>query len=59
MSKEYDEEEIICGNCLSHRPVWENGKLTGWYCSNHLADAYGCETAYDDCEGCLEFKTKR
>jgi len=59
MENYYSEEDIICGNCWHHRPVWENGDLTGWYCSNHMADVYGCHTENTDCAGCADFESKR
>lgn len=54
-----DDEKCCCGNCLHHRPSWETGHLSGWHCDNFMADAYGCDTEYDDGEECPDFESKR
>lgn len=60
MSKRtYDENDMICGNCFHHRPLFEAGDIVGWYCDNHMADAYGCTTEYEDGENCPDFESKR
>ncbi len=51
-----DDEKCCCGNCLHHRPSWETGHLSGWHCDNFMADAYGCDTEYDDGEECPDFE---
>lgn len=56
---EHDEKEVICGNCLHHKPSWETGHLSGWHCDNFMADAYGCSTEYEDGEECPDFESKR
>lgn len=53
-----DDEKCCCGNCLHHRPSWETGHLSGWHCDNFMADAYGCDTEYDDGEECPDFKAR-
>ena len=37
----------------------ETGHLSGWHCDNFMADAYGCDTEYDDGEECPDFESKR
>lgn len=37
----------------------ETGHLSGWPCDNFMADAYGCDTEYDDGEECPDFESKR
>lgn len=54
-----DDEKCCCGNCLHYRPSWETGHLSGWHCDNFMADAYGCDTEYDDGEECPDFESKR
>lgn len=55
----YDEDDVICGNCYHHRPVLENGNITGWKCMNEYAENFALETEYSDGEECPDFESKR
>lgn len=43
----------LCTMCALKKGV------SGWHCDNFTADAYGCDTEYDDGEECPDFESKR